>query len=293
MKYRIVTLALLVAGLCSCQGKGDKDADNASATVVSLGVNDSLVMKYVTCPKSTIDRLLAKGDSIYAQTGKYSIEHLGFDNEAYNEWLVALYGDTIPVVVSIYATYDIITGHDEEDGTDAPFVWHEVAKMQITRFLQKGEHEVTREEIDKVFCVIDGILDYYSGGWQYELNMAAARWVLVADYYLLDAYKRLMDCFPSVEIRKLVHEDYKYLLDTCHKYMEYRYERDHYSDLPREMGCMLHDLLMAKAASVNRLTATKASKQMVVKNLCEHICLENGKSFKLTCDILDDYSRDY
>lgn len=250
-------------------------------------------MKYVTCPKSTADKLLAKGDSVYAQTDKYSLENLGLDNEAYNEWLVALYGDTIPVLVSVYDTYHVITGYDGEDETNASFVWHEVAKTQITRFLQKGGHEVTREEIDKVFCVMDGILDYYSGGWQYELNMAAARRVLVADYHLLDAYKRLMDCFPSTEIRKLVHEDYKYLLDTCHKYMEYRYKRDRYSDLPREMGCMLHDLLMAKAASVNGLTAIKASRPMAVKNLREHICLENGKSFRLTCDILDDYSRDY
>ena len=32
---------------------------------------------------------------------------------------------------------------------------------------------------------------------------------------------------------------------------------------------------------------------MVVKNLCEHNCLENGKSFKLTYNMLENYSRDY
>lgn len=240
-----------------------------------------------------IETLIAKGDSIYAQTDKYLIENLGLDNEEYNKWLVASYGDTIPAVVSIYDTYDIITCYSENYETNVSFIWHEVAKMQITRFLKKDGHEATEEDINKVFYVIDKIFDTYSGGSQYEMNVAAARWVLVADYHLLDAYKQLMDSFPSAEIRKLVHEDYKYLLDTCRKYMEYRNEQDHYSDLPRELRRMFYDILMAKAASINRLTASKAGEQAVVKNLIGHYCFESGKYFKLTYDFLDDYSRDY
>lgn len=293
MKNKIVALVFFVIGLCSCSGKSDKGADNLSGTTAGLGINDSLVMKYVTCPISVIDTLIAKGDSVYTQTDNYSIENMGFENDEYNKWLVASYGDTIPVVVSIYDTYDRITGYTEDFEPSASFVWHEVAKMQITHFLQRDGHQATKEDINKVFHVIDGILSYYAGGMQYEMNMVAARWVLVADYQLLDAYKQLMDRFPSAEIKYLVHTDYKYLFNTCRKYIGYRYERDHYSDLPREMMSMFYDILMAKASSINRLVKTKASEQTVVRNLSEHYCFEDGKSFKLTYKMLDGYSQDY
>lgn len=289
MKNCIIALAFLISGLCSCQGKSDNVTNESYVTTTSLGVNGNLVMKYVTCSKSMIDTLIAKGDSIYAQTNKYSIEDLGLDNEEYNKWLVASYGDTIPAVISIYDTYDIITDYSEGDEANASLVWHEVAKTQLTRFLQKDGREVTKEDIDKAFHVIDEILSTYAGGTQYDMYMAATRWILVADYHLLEAYKQVMDCFPTAEIRKLVHEDYNFLLDTSRKYMEYRYERDQYSDLPREMRCMLYDILSAKTASLNRLTKNKASEQSVIKNLREHICFENGKSFKLTYNMLKNY----
>ncbi|MCD8235184.1 MAG: hypothetical protein LUD00_00715 [Prevotellaceae bacterium] len=294
MKNSIIALALMASGLCSCQEKGGKVANNPSATSTTLGVNDSIVMKYVTCPKSTIDTLIAKGDSVYAQTNKYSLENLGFGNEEYNKCLIEFYGDTIPVAVSICDTYDIITSNSEDNETNASFIWHEVAKMQLTRFLGKDGHEVTEDDINKAIRVMSRIFDYYSGGSQYEMNMSAARQLLIADYQLLDAYKRLMDEYFSIEIKKLVHADYKYLLDTCSKYMEYRYERDQYSDLPREMRCMFYDILTAKAASINRLMKNKASEQSVIKNLREHVCFEDGKFFNLTYNMLKDYyTNDY
>lgn len=292
MKNKIAALALIMSGLCSCHENSGKLADNSSATISSLGVNDSLVMRYVTCSKSMIDTLIAQGDSVFTKTDKYSIENLALYNEEYNKWLVASYGDTIPVIVSIYDTYDRITGYNEGKDNNASFIWHEVAKMQLTRFLRKDDHEVTREDIDKVFRIIDDILDTYLGGSQYEMNVAAARRVLIADYYLLDAYKHLMDSYPSDEIKKLVHADYKYMLDTCQKYIEYRYEQDRYSDLPRELEFVFYDALMAKTASINKMTAIKVSNQAVVKNLNEHYCLKDGKSFKFTQDVLYEYFGD-
>ena len=289
MKNILAALAIIMSGLCSCHGNNGKPADDSSATISSLGVNDSIVMRYVTCSKSMIDTLIVQGDSVFSKTDKYSLENLGLDNEEYNKWSVASYGDTIPAVVSIYETYDIMTGYSEDDETNASFVWHEVAKMQLTRFLQKDGHEVTEKDIDKALHVMDRILGHYAGGTQYDMNIAAARRVLIADYHLLDAYKCLMDCYPSDEIKKLVHADYKYMLHTCRKYIEYRYEQDWYSDLPREMRCMLYDILTAKAASINRLTKNRASEQSVRKNLQEHSCFENGKSFKLTYDMLTSY----
>ena len=252
MKNKLAALALIMSGLCSCHGNSGKLADDSSTTISSLGVNDSLVMRYVTCSKGMIDTLIAQGDSVFAKTDKYSIENLGLENEEYNKWLVASYGDTIPVIVSIYDTYDRITGYNEDKDNNASFIWHEVAKMQLTRFLRKDDHEVTRENI----------------------------------------YKRLMDSYPSDEIKKLVHADYKYMHDTYQKYIEYRYERDRYSDLPRELGCIFHDALMAKAASINKMTAIKVSNQTIVKNLNEHYCLKDGKSFKFTQDMLYEYFGD-
>lgn len=289
MKNSIIIFAILVSGLCSCQTKSDKASDSPSPSATSLGVNDSLVMRYVTCSRQIVDTLIAKGDSVYAQTNDYSIEHLGLDNENYNKRLAASYGDTIPAVVSIYDTYDIMTRYGDDNEINAAFVWHEVAKWQLTRFLQKDGHEVTDEDIGKVFHVIDGILDIYSGGTQYDMNMAAARWLLVADYRLLDSYKRVMDRFPAAEIKRLVHDDYKYLLDTSRKYMDYRYERDRYSDLPRELKCIFYNMLMAKAASINRLLRYGASELSVKKNLKDHICFQDGVSYRLTYDMLVDY----
>lgn len=293
MRNKLAALALTMSGLCSCHGNSGKLTADLSATQSGLGVNVSLVTRYVTCSKSMIDTLIAKGDSVFAQTEKYSIENLGFHNEEYNKRLVASYGDTIPVIVSIYDTYDRITGYNEGRGGNAAFIWHEVAKMQLAHFLQKDGNEVTGEDIDKVFRIADDILELYSGGDQYGMTVAAARRVLLADYCLLDAYKRLMDSYPSDEIKKLVHIDYKYMLDTYQQYTEYRYGWERYSDLPRELKCVLYDALMAKAASINKMTADKVSNQTVVKNLNGHYCLKDGKFFKLTQNTLYEYFRTY
>lgn len=99
MKNEIAALAFLVLGLCSCNGKSEKDTDNLPVTTNKPGINDSHVMKYVTCSQNMINTLIAKGDSIYSQTDKYSMENLGMDNEEYNKRLVASYGDTIPTIV--------------------------------------------------------------------------------------------------------------------------------------------------------------------------------------------------
>lgn len=74
---------------------------NVSDTIDYGEVNDSLVMKYISCPKSIVDTLLDKGDSIYLHANEYKLEFLGLDNEEYNRRLVAKYGDTIPAIVSI------------------------------------------------------------------------------------------------------------------------------------------------------------------------------------------------
>lgn len=245
----------------------------------SLGVNDSLVMRYVTCPRDTVRHLIGIADSIYAQTRKYSLEDLWLRDEQRNKWLCDSFGDTIPVIVSIYDAYDKITSYSGTDEVNAAFVWHETTKMQISRFYRKGRGEVPEEDIDKMFRVIDRVLGAYEAGTESEMTNSTYRRVMVADYRLLDAYVQLMDSFPSDEVRRSVHEDYRYMLDASRKYFRWRREVSSYSDLSRELSCMFHDILLSKAASINRLMAVNASREEVMKNLSKHICLVDEDTY--------------
>lgn len=225
-------------------------------------------------------------DSVYVRTDNYVLEDLGFENYDYNSYLCDTYGDTIRAVVAIYDSYDVITGSRTVDEADASLAWYESARNQIADFFHKDTGDLTEDDIDKVFKVAEGIFDYYSCGTQYDLNLAAARRMLIADYRLLDAYSRLMGCFPTAEISALVHDDYKYMMDTINEYAEYRYERDYYTDLPRELGCTFINLFLARCASINSLMAVKADEQAAAENLSGHFCLENGCNFSLTFDKL-------
>ncbi len=293
MKHKILLLALSALVLCSCRGKIDTTTNNLPTDTTNLEMGDSLVMKYVTCSKDVVDTLFATGDSVYAQTDIYTIENLGVENEEINNMFAEIYGDTIPAIVSIYDSYHKITSHNNNEDNNASFVWHEVAKAQLARFLGKDSHKVTDKDINSVFRVANDILEYYSGGSQAEMNASAGRRILLADYSLLDAYKRLMDRFPSAQIKELVHADYRYLLNTCRKFTYDRYEENYYSDLPRELTDMLHSLLLAKAAAVDRLITAKAGEQAVRNNLREHYCFENRKYFRLSYAFLDKYSHNF
>lgn len=115
------------------------------------------------------DTLLDKGDSIYLHANEYKLEFLGLDNEEYNRRLVAKYGDTIPAIVSIYESYDLLTSYGEDE-VCASFVWQEVAKTHIYRFLKHGGKTVVSKDYAKFFHVINDIMDYYSGGTQRDMT---------------------------------------------------------------------------------------------------------------------------
>lgn len=284
MKTTFIALALFFLGLCSCNSQNVKSSKASSTPGSGLGVNVSNVQKYVTCSTSKINSLLAHGDAAFANTAQYTLDLIDFDDDDLNNDLLRAHQDTIPVIVSIYDTYYKIIGNGESQviNINAYFIWHEVAKMQLTRFLQKGGHKVTEADFEKVFCVIDHIAETYSYGPQMMMNRAAARQELVEEYCLLDAYTRLMDQYPSNDVKQLVHKDFLYVLNTCQAYIKSRYEMEWYSMLPLEMSGLFCETLRAKAASLNGLLASGASKQVVIQNLTKHNCLRNGKTYRLT-----------
>lgn len=289
IKSIAIALSVITFCLCACQGqRGNGQVDgNVSDTIDYGEVNDSLVMKYISCPKSIVDTLLDKGDSIYLHANEYILEFLGLDNEEYNRRLVAKYGDTIPAIVSIYESYDLLTSYGEDE-VCASFVWQEVAKTHIYRFLKHGSKTVVSKDYAKFFHVIDDIMDYYSGGTQRDMTIAARRLILVADYHLIEAYKHLMDLYDDHEIKKLVHEDYRYVLKTYREYVDFRYEQFTYSDLLRQLNCLLYGVLNAKAASINNLIKRHAGIKTVMNNLRGHYCQLDNKMFKLTFMSLEE-----
>ncbi|MGM9869999.1 MAG: hypothetical protein ACI30R_10315 [Sodaliphilus sp.] len=286
MKDFVIFCAMMVVGLCSCGGGTAKCGDVPAAD--SLGLNDSVVRKYVACPESVASSLIAVGDTVYAHTGAYTLDDLGLRNERYNRWLSDTYTDTIPVAVSLFDSYDQITCSELASEADVSFIWHEVAKAQIIRFLQKKGHE-DAAGIDKVLEVAEQMVDYYSAGNEGEMTIAAARKVVIADYRLIDAYKQLMDRYADVEVKRLAREDYEFVMDMCRKYSEMRHQKDHYSDLEHELRCAFYEVLRTKAAAIHKLLADNATLQAVIQNLSEHTCVVGKQSVNLSIDVISTH----
>lgn len=269
-------------GLCSCNGCSDKIINPTD----SLGINDSTVMKYVTCPPNMINGLIAKGDSIYSQTGIYTIENIGFEEDEHTKYIKKAYGDTIRVIASIYDTYDVITRSEDVDESSATIIWHEVAKMQISKYL----HSEDRSDIYKFLCTCEDFLSYFEAGTQGEMTTATWRKVMIADYLLIDAYKQLMDRFPSIEVKQLAHEDYRFVIDVTRDYINRRFNNgDYYSDLSRELYCRFYNIILSKAISIHNLIAKDASDAEVIQNLREHICTKDEESFQFSNDMIYEY----
>lgn len=284
MKNIVSVLAVfLLVAVSSCHrglGSGRADAPD------SLCVCDSVLSRYVMCSDSVVARLIAIGDSVYARTSDYTIEDLGFYDEDQNEYLRSSYGDTIPAIVSIYDSYHRITSYADVDEASAAFVWHEVARAQIACFLQSEE----RAGVYKFMDTIEGFICHFDSGTQRELTTAAYRKVMVADYRLIDAYKCLMDSYPTPEVKDLALRDYLFVHETSRDFFERRFEQASYSDLSRELMCIYYSILMSKAESVNRLIAARADSAEVMRNLREHSCFVEGKEIKFAKDVI---SRNY
>ena len=274
MKKILLAMAVAAAGVCSCS--------ESAVEQRSLGLNDSLVMPYVECSPSAVARCFAIGDSVYARMGKYTLEDLGYCNDNRNAYLMKTYGDTVAVVVSLYDSYDRITVIDSIDEVDAAMVWHQVAKAQMTRSADE----------ERLLEVAESVVGYYSVGSQGEMTMSAYRMVMLADYRLLDAYKRVIDHYPSAEVKQLAREDYRFVLEQFRSYEDFRYEQESYSDLSRELQCIFYQVLMSKADALNALLQCNAAEAEVLTNLRDHTCLVDGQPYNLADGIVGHYSGD-
>lgn len=278
MKKILLAMAVVAAGVCSCSESGVEER--------SLGLNDSVVMPYVECSASAEARCFAIGDSVYARTGEYTLEDLGYCDDNRNEYLMKTYGDTVAVVVSLYDSYDRITTVNSIDEVDAALVWHQVAKAQMLRFLTKVD------DVEHVLYVAERVAGCYSCGSQGEMTMSAYRMVMLADYRLLDAYKRVIDRYGTAEVKQLAREDYRFVLEEFRRYEDFRYEEQSYSDLSRELQCIFYQILMSKADALNALLQGNAADAEVQTNLREHTCLVDGQPHNLTDGIAGHYYGD-
>ena len=292
--FKMSVLFLFVLSVVSCKGnKGGLDNQESDTVMVAkdsipfvlkhLDVDKKKVMAYVTCSEHTVDSLLSIADTAYSKTGSYSLEDLGMDNEEYNKWITKAYKDTISIVIALFDSYASMVNSGTDEAS-ASFVWHEVARLQMKHFYKKtGGEWQEPNSYEKLFRVINGVVETYDCGTQADMNMAAWRSVMPVDYRLIEAYKQLADLCNDKETTKLIHDDYMYTLTT------YRAHRDGidewYSDLPREQGTLFEWLLRSKLENINLLIKNykrgKIDNNAVKKNLQEHLCLANKRLVRL------------
>lgn len=193
----------------------------------------SMISKYVTCPKDSVEMMLASSDSICQLVDTCSIEYLALYNEDTNNYLNSLYSKEIPTIMKLYGTYDVVTNFPTNEA-NAAFAWHEVANALVADYY--GKEQVDTADVETMFKIIDDILDSYAAGTQYDMNTSAWRWVMLSDYRLINAYKALYDSCNEPSLLKSVQDSYMNLLEMYRNRCEQI--EGHWSDLPRELACM-------------------------------------------------------
>lgn len=299
IEYKFAAMFLLLMSLTTCKGHKSKLPNNASdSTVVAnkkapivlkhLGVDKQKLLPYVTCSEAAVDSLLAIADTIYSRTNQYQIEDWEMDTNN-NAQAKTIYKDTIPTILALYDTYSQLS-IPGVDVASASFVWHEVAQQQMKNFYEATGsqwHEPTCSK--KFFKAINGMLEVYGGGNQYEINRVASCATMPIDYQLIGTYKQLADLCKDKEVYTLVHDDYLYTLTVTRMFNNSI--EDTYSDLPHELSDQFIWLLQSKLRNTNMLVDNykkgKINKAAVIKELKQHICIVNNKKEKLTTEVLE------
>lgn len=245
MKHSFHIFILLVGLMTvSCSPKKAPETGYLSPKYV-----DSIT-PYVTCPVDTIRMMLMSVDSLCKLTRFSKLECLSLDDEKYVDSLNSLYHREIPSIVQVYASYEAMTTFPTTEA-NAAFAWHAVAKRQIFNYYE--DSYVSDGTIGAFFDHIRDILDVYNCGTQYDLNVAAARSVMIADFYLIDAYKKLLDQCAAPELLTSAHGSYEYVFELFRNRCD---EIDGYwSDLPRELACMQIAMMGDKRAQIDDLRA--------------------------------------
>lgn len=223
-----------------------------SQQITGFEANENLkssISEYVTCTSDTINMLLASADSICQLVDTCSLEFLDLNNDEVNKFLVSLHKEEIPTILKLYASYDVVTQFPTDEANGA-FAWHEIASTLIAEHY--GKKQVDIADVDTIFNVIDGILGSYAAGSQYDMNISAWRWVMLSDYRLIDAYKKLYRTCNEPSILKSIHRSYINFLEMyrnrCNQI------DDSYSDLPRELACMQIAMMDDKRKEIESLT---------------------------------------
>lgn len=259
-----------------------------------LHVDQSHIMPYVTCKSSYIKRLLAIADTVYSNTDNYKLEDIDMTNKEYNSILARSYGDSLHILVALYMSYNKFkaTGYDNPN---AVFAWHEVAKCQMNRFMKaRCYHGGRRKGYKNILLIADSLQRLYGGGCQSELTRVARSEAMPAEFNLIDSYKQLIDLCKDPEVKKLVHRDYKYTVDTHRKYCKKTAEEGWWSCQEMDFAGFYSCVMEKKKKNIDYLLNTcrndSVNLPLVKKNLKEHRCIigkHKYKSVRLTPSLFD------
>lgn len=224
----VYLITLVIFLLSSCKSNSPEgNGNNTNQELVSA------IAKYVTCPTDSVEMMLASSDSICQLLDTCSLEPLGFYTDYRFYYLDSLYHNEIPTILKLYGSYDVVTNFPTSEA-NAAFAWQEVANELMAEYY--GKEKVDTAEVERIFETIYDILGYYCVNYQSEMNMAAMRLVMLADYRLISAYKSLYDSCNEPSLLKSVQDSYINLLEMYRNRCEQI--EGHWSDLPREMSCM-------------------------------------------------------
>lgn len=260
-KYSCVLVILLF--LCIPVMANQPDSGRTSFVSTS---NIDRISRYITFPADTIQIMLTTADTVCTIYKEGSLENLDFYNENCNKYLVQHYGRYIPSIVQLYATYDVITTFPTTEA-NAAFAWHEIAKCQIADFY--GKEEVSNEDIETYFQIIESIMHEYDSGSQHDLNNAAWRRVMMADFWLISTYKNLYDECAAPSLLEYVHKSYCHLFTRFNAYCEGI--TGYWSDLPRQLACKEVDMILSMQEFLELLLSDYTDKYISVEIIKEEL----------------------
>ena len=245
IKYHKVSILAMVLILWTPMIASQHDM---SQTSYASTPNAERIRHYVFCPTDTIRMMLDSADSVRTLFKDGILDNLNFVNELYNEDINRHYKHLIPSMVQLYATYDVITCFPTDEA-NAAFVWREMAQCQIADFYKK--EDVTDDEINAYFNDIDKILSVYEAGSQHDMNNAAYRRVLMADFRLITAYKNLYTTCNEPLLLPFIHNSYCYIFQLFQTYCDQI--AGSWSDLPRQLACVEYALITKMQHIVEQL----------------------------------------
>lgn len=120
-------------------------------------------------------------------------------------------------------------------------------------------------DVETIFKVIDEILGSYAAGTQYDMNMAARRWVMLSDYRLIGAYKALYDSCNEPSLLKSIQDSYINLLEMFRN--RCKQIEEHWSDLPRELACIQMAMMDERRETIVKLQSQYIQGKLSIQSI--------------------------